>query len=314
MKACNSLNYLFVAIFVVMSSCVTTVKFPVRHKPEITLNEEKPKILFVSNFDPAKLNLKNKKETEIYYSGAGNVISGLFETFNEDSNIEFENCEFSVKTIADSLYQNTSNPGYIKFVCEQNEASYLLVMDTFAVFFNSQMDESQNDFDTDDGSTELKFRDFTVVVQVDFLLYNKEEKLIHSCTLEETKHHKTRPVLISWIEITPAVKKAGENIDEAARSIGVKYRAKFYGNIENVTRNYYADKDFREVKSFMVNNDWIKAREALLLMTKMENPDIPQKKVAHNLGVVYEALGDFESSNYWYQKSGNSNLNAFQIK
>jgi hypothetical protein len=305
---------LFAAIFVVVSSCVSTVNIPVLHQPEITLNEEKPKIIFISNFDPARLNLKNEKEREIYYSGAGNVFTGLLETFKQDSNIVFENCASSVKTMADSLYQNSSNPGYIKYVCEQNEASYLLVMDTFVVFFNSNIDESGDDFDTGDDSDELKFRDFTVVVQVDFLLYNKEEKLINGCALEETKHHKSRPVLISWIEITPAVKKAGDNIDKAARSIGVKYRAKFYGNIENVTRNYYADKDFREVKSFMINNDWIKAREALLLMTKSENPDISQKKVAHNLGVVYEALGDIESSDYWYQKSGNSNINAFQIK
>jgi hypothetical protein len=34
-------------------------------------------------------------------------------------------------------------------------------------------------------------------------------------------------------------------------------------------------------------------------------PGIPQQKVAHNLGVVYEAQGDFESADYWYKKSDN---------
>jgi len=314
MKAFLNLCHLAFVILFAGTSCVTTVNFPVRHQPEIILMEEKPKIIYANNFDPAKLNLDNQKETDVYYSGVENVLTGLLETYNEDKNIEFESCDLSIKIIADSLYQNSSKADYVKYICNENEATHLLVMDTFTVFFDSHIDDSQDDFDSDDGSKELKFRDFSVIVRVEFSLYNKDGKLINRSTIAETKHHKTRPVLIRWIEITPAIKKAGENIDKAARSIGVKFRAKFYENIENVTRQYYAGSDFKEVQQYMVNKDWIRAREALLLMSKSGNPDIPQNKVAYNLSVVYEALGDFESSYYWNKKSGNKNLNAFRIQ
>lgn len=144
MKTSVNAIYLFVLIFFVGTSCVTTISFPVRYASEISLTEEKPKIVYVNNFDPSKLNLDNEKETEVYYSGAGNVLIGLLETFNEDKNMEFVN-------------------------------------------------------------------------------------------------------LIRWIEITPAIKKAGKNVDIAAKSIGVKYRAKFYGNIENVTRKYYSEKILKKL-------------------------------------------------------------------
>lgn len=64
----------------------------------------------------------------------------------------------------------------------------------------------------------------------------------------------------------------------------------------------------------MANKDWIKARESLLLMAKSANPDIPQKKVAYNLGIVYEALGDSKSSDYWYEKSVSNNQDVFPSK
>jgi hypothetical protein len=64
----------------------------------------------------------------------------------------------------------------------------------------------------------------------------------------------------------------------------------------------------------MENKDWIKARETLLIMTESANTEIPQKKVAHNLGVVYEALGDFESSDYWYKKSDHFGMKTFPLQ
>ena len=305
-------NYLFVLLFFLGTSCVTTVKIPVRYQAEIKLKEANPKILFVNNFDPESLNLKKKEETDVYTSGVAQVIMGLQQTFNEDEKIEFVKCEPSTKSIADSLYENSSNPDYIKFVCKENDVSYILAMDNFTISFNSYINEDEDDFDED--SNDLKFREFTVVVDVNFKLYDSEGKLINNSVVQQTKHHKSRLVLIRWIELTPAVKKAGKNVDIAAKSIGVKYRAKFYDNIADVPRNYYAGKDFKEVKQFMQNKDWTKARNALLNMTKMENPDVPQKKVAHNLGVVYEAMGDFNSADYWYNKSGRTPFNNFPMQ
>ena len=311
MKTRIHTKYLFVLLFFLGTSCVTTVNIPVRYQPEIKLTEANPKILFVNQFDPESLNLKNEKETNVYASGVEQVILGLQQTFNEDENIEFVNCEPSIKIIADSLYKNSSNPDYIKFLCKDNGASHLLELDNFTIFFDSNINEDEDDFDSDDDSNELKIREFTVVIDAGFKLYDAEGKLINNSVVQETRHHKSRLVLIQWIELTPSVKKAGKNVDIAAKSIGVKYRAKFYQNIVNSPRNYYAGKDFKEVKKFIMSKDWIKAREALLIMAETDNQDISQKKVAHNLGVVYEALGDFNSSDYWYNKSGNNMLNNF---
>ena len=120
--------------------------------------------------------------------------------------------------------------------------------------------------------------------------------------VEEIKHHKSRLVLIDWITISPSVSKAGKNVDLVSYSVGRKYRGKFYPGTDYVDRQCYTGKIFKEANKFIKNGDWENARKVLLKMTESNDPKISQEKVAHNLSIVYEALGDIESSKNWDSK------------
>lgn len=296
---------MYLLALLLITSCVTVVEFPVKHPPEIRLSEENPSFVYINSYDPARLDLNDDKKMEVYNSGIKNIQLGLVDAFLEDEKYEFVVCQPAIQQKADSLFQSSSNLEYAKFICSEYAASHLLEMDTLNLHFNSHIIESEDDMDDEDGSKEIKFRSFTVTVEAGFKLYDKDGKLFNQSTVKKSKHHKTRPVLIQWIELTPSIKKAGKNVNLLTKSMGNNYRGKFYPNLEMISRTYYGGKDFKEVRPFMENKEWHKARDALLLMAESDNPSISQKQVAHNLSIVYKALGDNKASKYWLRKSGN---------
>jgi hypothetical protein len=305
MKAHIYLMCLFV-VLLITPSCLTVVKFQVKHPPELKLAKENSRFVYINTYDLAELNLSDEKKITVYNSGIKNVQLGLEETFLEDTKIEFVVCNSAIKQKADSLFQSSTNPDYTKFICDEYEATHLLELDSFDMFFNSHIiEDSEDDMDDEDGSKEIKFRSFTVTVEVDFKLFSKDGKLFNRSTIKKSKHHKSRPILIQWIELTPSVKKAGKNVNLLSKSIGINYRGRFYPNLENVSRDYYGGKDFKEIRPLIENKEWHKAKDALLLMIESNDSSISQKQVAHNLYVVYKALGDNKASNYWLIKSGN---------
>jgi hypothetical protein len=288
------LIYILVVMVFIISSCSSVIQIPVYNPPEITINDENNTIAIINNFEVGELNLQNPKEIEVYNSGIRNLISGLTDSISDDDKLRFIVCDSLIKMKADNIYSTDSFSRYSEFICREHSASGLLVINDFEIFF----DHTDNYDEMEEG--EVTTRDFSIGIQVGFKLYNKNGELIKSSNVDESKIHKSRPVLIKWISIDPSVKKAGENVDAVSFAVGRKYRGKFYPGINYYNKQYYTGKVFKEANQFMIKGDWENAKKALLKMAESSDPKIPQEKVAHNLSIVYEALGDVESSKKWY--------------
>lgn len=278
------LIYILVFIVFITLSCSSVVKIPVNNPPEITINDENKTVVIINDFEIDELSLKNPEETEVYNSGVRNLIRGLTDSISADDNLRFIACDSLIKVKADSIYSTDSFPDYSEFICREHSASNLLAINHFEIFF----DHTDNYDEMEEG--EVTTRDYSLGIVAGFELYNSNGVLIKSSSVDESKLHKSRPVLIKWISIDPAVKKAGKNVDIVSFEVGKKYRGKFYPSINYNYKQYYTGKVFKESNKFIEKGDWGNARKLLLKMTESTDPKIPQEKVAHNLSVVNEAL------------------------
>ncbi|HSO88766.1 MAG TPA: DUF6340 family protein [Draconibacterium sp.] len=284
----------FVFIIFITSSCSSVIQIPVNTPPEITIKDENKTVVIINDINIEELNLQNPKEIEVYNSGIRNLIIALTDSISDDEKLRFVVCDSLIKAKADSMYSTDSFPGYSEFVCREHSASNLLVLNHFEIFFDHT--DNYDETDEDDVTT----RDYSLGIVAGFALHNSSGALIKSSIVDEMKHHKSRPVLIKWISIDPSVKKAGKNVDLVSYELGRKYRGKFYPSINYDYKQYYTGKVFKEANQFMKKGDWENAKKALLKMAASSDPQIPQEKVAHNLSIVYEALGDVESSKKRY--------------
>jgi hypothetical protein len=283
--------YILVFIVILTSSCSTIIQIPVKFPPEFTFDDENKTVVIINNFDVSALNLANPGQIDVYNSGVENLIIGLTDSVSESDDIKFIVCDSLVKIEADRMFSTDTFPDYKVLICSKHSASKLLVINNFEIFINKS-DNYDDSFEPDDVTS----RDFYLGVRAGFDLFSNNGKLIESSTVEEIKHHKSRVVLIDWFTITPSVSRAGKNVDLVSYSVGRKYRGKFYPGTDYVDRHYYTGKIFKESKSFIKNGDWENARKVLLKMTESTDPKISQEKVAHNLSVVYEALGNIDSA------------------
>ena len=289
MKAC----WIYILVFIVIttSSCSSIIQIPVKYPPEFTFDGENKTVVIINNFDVSALNLDNPVQIDVYNSGVRNLIVGLTDSVSKNDDIKFIVCDSLVKIEADSIFSTDTLPDYKALICSEHSASNLLVINNFEIFI-THSENYDDDFEPDDVTS----RDFYLGIRAGFELFNNRGKLIESSNVEEIKHHKSRLVLIDWITISPSVSKAGKNVDLVSYSVGRKYRGKFYPGTDYVDRQFYTGKIFKEANKFIKNGDWENARKVLLKMTESTDPKISQEKVAHNLSIVYEALGDTGSS------------------
>lgn len=279
------------------SSCISYLQLSKTYPPEIRLHNGIKSIQYISGYDFTKLDFDNEKRMGVYASGLDMIKDGLQKSFeiNEDY-LLFVN-DSIVRKRALNAFPLQMSPDSVKQFCRMNSSDLLLVLDTYDIYYDKEIERYQ-----DDDGEKRKEAHYYLVVQAGFSLYENSGSLIDRSYLKLDQYIDSRDVIALNLAIRPSFANKQNEVDRMSFDIGRGYIDKFYPYTVPETRMYYTSNDFSEVTPYMMSKDWGKAIKLLLPMADSDNKKL-SKRAAHNLAVAYEGLGEMERVDYWMERA-----------
>ncbi len=298
MKTIIKTSVLLILISFSVSSCFTYVLIEKSVPPEIILSKAKNSIAFINKYDYTLPDASREKEQSVIRTGVTQVIEGLKTSLTYNEQIDLYIIDTLVTGKALKNFSDTITADSVRDICRNNNSSLLLVLETFDPRFD--WDTEVEEFD--DGS-KSRTNNFYLIITAGLSLYSSVGELIDRSMISRSELYKSRTALTGIIAFTPSLAKAEDDVRILARMVGEDYTKKFYPATESVNRKILLGKDFLEVASYCHEGNWGKALELLKPLADSPDPGIA-RKAAHNLSVVYEAIGDDKASEYWMKISG----------
>lgn len=301
--ALSKINYLTIAITLacLLSSCVSTLKFTRTLPREIDIDRYAGTFQYISFYDASKLDYNNKKRIGIHTSGVKIVESGILRSFNKINDFEIFPFDSAVEGNSLSTLPEPLNVDSVKYFCSFRNTPLLLALEAFDIFYRKETRREKND----EGESERK-ADYYLVVKAGLSLYDSAGYLINRSEIYNEEYVSTSNVIALGASIRPSYSNKQKNVDRLAIGIGESYLDKYFPCEKVESRLYYTPKYFSEITPYISQGVYEKAIEMLIPYTYSEDKKIT-KRATHNLGVLYEALGNMEESDYWMAKSKDLN-------
>jgi len=288
---------LLLTLTVNLNSCISFFNFTKISPPEIDIKNDDRSFQYISLYDETNLDFDNEKRIEVYNSGVKTLQKGLQESFIADSNFSLSLKNITQEQLSFPFTNEQLTPEIISNICLINSTSFLLVLESYDINYEKTIEKIENE----DGENE-KIANYYLVVSADFSVYNNKGLLIDKSTSVQKKFIDSREVIALNIAIRPFYSTKKEEINELSYEIGFNYINKYYPSKQIESRMYYSHKAFAKAKPYIKNENWLEAINIILPFANAADPKI-SKKAAHNLSVLYEAIGDMAKSDYWYNKS-----------
>jgi hypothetical protein len=288
---------IFVLFIIVLfnTSCYTYVSFVKSSPPEIILEEPKNSIAFINSFDYTIPDENTKNENDVYQSGITEIIEGFKTLFAENEQIDFHIIDTLSRGKAQTGFSDTLSAYWVKDICRTNNFSMLLVLETFKIGINSEVEESE----------ESNTANYYLIETAGLSLYSSSGDLIDRSTVGRSLLYKSRWALGGIAIFEPSIYKAEKDIRYLAKFVAEDYVNKFYPGTETVHGKIYTGTELNEAADYCKGQNWDKAIELLKPLAMSPDPKI-SGKAAYNLSVAYEATGNDRASELWLQKSGKS--------
>ena len=281
--------FVCITILFLNTGCYTYIQMPKIVPPEIMLEENEKTVQLVDFFDVSKLgDLYNEKHFSVYETGIENLKNGFEESFEKNEDYNLFVYDSVQKGHAHNRLPKTLSEDSIKLFCVINNTAILLALESFNIFFDKEIEES------DDG----KVANYSLVVEAGLSLYDSSGHVINRSEIYLDKFIDSRNVIVLNMAFRPSYKKNQETIDKLSFKIGNNYINKFYPSEVIELKLIYLNKEFDEVIPYIKQYNWEKTIELLKPITESDNKKIAGK-AAHNLSVAYEGAGDIENSTYW---------------
>lgn len=261
-------------------SCTTPVYMNRTLPPQITLESQPARIIFMNHFNYQN-NASTKEKHETAYK------TGIEEFALALVNFEAPENPMAVITL-DSLTCKSQNDTIcpkpdISSLCRSNNAEFLLSLDSLCYYFNNEVIREEND----DGSVS-KTKDFYLTSLYYLTLYDTAGNAMDKTYIENSTYYSSRPTLGALITFRPNLAKAIDKITLLARESGSDYMGQFYPSFErNVMRNLYTGKTFSEANSLIKSGNYNEAIIRLQELTITLKPKLAEK-AQHNLEVAIE--------------------------
>ncbi len=291
-------NILYFLIILLNIQCTAYMPISKELPPEIEVDEKENTIQLINFYDFNKLDFNNEKKIKVFITGANKMIEGLEKSFAADSHFNLYVSDSLKNGNMKCQSQALLNKDSIELFCLEKHISLLLTLDEFDISLHKEMEVEENE---DGSKSRTAHYELNVVAAIS--LYNSSGEIINRSRLREAEHYKSRSVISGLLAVGPSLARAGDEVNSLAKSMGEGYINKFYPTTISEQRYYYTGKKFSEVTPYIKNFDWQKAIEFLLPLAKSNDTKLA-RKAAHNLSVVYEALGNYNEAEFWLQKSG----------
>ncbi|MBN2612546.1 MAG: hypothetical protein JXB00_13400 [Bacteroidales bacterium] len=293
----NTKNYLaFCLLLFLASSCFSYLSIPVNYSPEIDLKENENSIQYISLYDPSQLDFENEKRIGVYASGSERVKDGLQKAFKENKDFTIYFAETVVRGLANNSFPEPLDSLTVKEYCALNNTSLLLALEAFDVSYNKEVEEATND-----EGKKVRTAHYYLVVRPGLSLYDSTGLLVHRSSDALEKYIDSREAIILDIAIRPSFANKQKEVDDMAFEIGNSYASKFYARTISEQRKYFTGKAFEKITPLIKSQKYEQAIDLLLPMTKSADWKTAMR-ACQNLGVAYEALGDYENADMWYAK------------
>jgi hypothetical protein len=274
----------YVFSVLLFSSCSTSIYLTRTVSPEIIPDNQPARVVFSNQFDYlSNPGIKDKHEIA-YQTG----IHQFAQTLAKDSLHENPVVIFSIDTIgkikpSEKLYNNQMPEDEIKTICQTNDATFLLSLDSLRLHFEW---ETIRDEDPDGSVSKEKY--FYLFGNYYVSLYDSSGGLFKRTLLEKSMLYTSRPTLSGLITIQPNFANGLEKIKKLAIEAGLEYINMFYPSVETFDKKtLYGGKYFEETNLLIKQQECDKAIELLIEMTNSPKTKLAMK-ARHNLSVAQE--------------------------
>jgi len=272
-------------ILIIAFSCAATLEFTKTGLREIDLKNNDSIVLYVNLFDISQLDFDNDKRVGVYASGIKKIEAGLVQSLKGKHGFElYTNGEHKGKALHNLAEQ--LSPDTINFFCSFNKTPLLLALEAYDISFNKRLKTEENE----EGKDQRK-ADYYLVVKAGLSLYDSTGLELDRTEMQLEEYIATRDVIALGAAFRPSYSNKKKEVDRMSMNIGRCYIDKYFISHSRESKMYYTGKYFKEITPYIENGEWEKAIDLLLPLANSNNPKIA-KKTAHNLDVLYEALGD----------------------
>ncbi len=279
-----------------LASCTQLVEFSKTLPAEIVLPEGEQKILFLSRYDTSLVQYEDSADARVLKDSYRELLDGVAVEFEKLSQFQL----IPSDTIAGGQwFRYTEDIAFADSMAIADLQSrypqhYLLTLDLFNIALVPYEVLVSDDYVYETWS-------YDIISEAAFTLRDPGGQLIDQVFLDipDEVRYRNRA---AFVIVHPTLKEFSPKAASLSRDLGRSY-VQLYSDVPaNVTREFYNGRELNESADLMAKKQWPQARDLLTPLTKHKNSRIAAK-AAFNLSVVYEALGDQQASDYWFEKA-----------
>lgn len=292
----NILQWMLILISVVaLPSCMSYMPYSKRLPPEIELNSAAaPRAALVSRFDISRLDFNQNKKNQAFAHGANHLLESLESKLNRDGRIRVARVD---SIISGELWFSDPprmDSGLVVSLCRAQSATHLLALESFyANLYQERVEVEKGP----GGKSKTAF--YNLELTAGIALYDATGAVVYRKPLAREMFYESRPVESGLLAIGPSMGNAGTQVNRLAEELAEDLLVKFYPSHVVVDGFYYTGKAFAAVTPHIINQNWDKAIELLLPLTKAKKKKTAGR-AAYNLYFVYDFMGDREQAEYWH--------------
>ena len=194
----------------------------------------------------------------------------------------------------------------VEEICEKNKSNALIVIEGFNTSTSRKVIARSNSEDEGDGKPidGVFDSDLSITVTVDWRIYYPvERKIIDFYIGQKNSSFKSegstaRRARRNLPEVDPI-------IEEMAYELGMQFGGRLFPSKVTLKRTYYSfgSSELKLASENMKKQEYEKAIKNLLASFNLSYNQTLQGKLAYNLAVAHEAMGDFEKAIYWVNRA-----------
>ncbi|MDH3709729.1 MAG: DUF6340 family protein [Cyclobacteriaceae bacterium] len=278
-----------------LGSCTQLVEFSKTLPAEIVLPEGKQKIIFLSRYDTSMVQYDDSADARVIKDSYRELLDGVAVEFDKLSQFEL----IISDTIAGGQwFRYTEDIAFtdsaaIEELQKRHSDHFLLTLDLFNIDLVPYESLLAGGFDYETWS-------YDIICEAALTLRDPGGQVIDQVFLDIPDEVRYRHKA-SFVIVHPTLKEFTPKAATLSRDLGRSYVQLYSDMPATVIREFYNGRELNESADLIAKKQWPQARELLIPLTKHKNTRIAAK-AALNLSVVYEALGDQQASDYWYEK------------
>ncbi|TRX56299.1 hypothetical protein FNH22_16810 [Fulvivirga sp. M361] len=248
----------------------------------------------VSLYDTSKLDFNQDKKRQVYKDAYLSMTDNLLNSLSKDLGLP---TGFNQLYGYDSLLSDT----LIEDLTDTLDNDMLVIVQSFDLERDKEVVVTE-----DEDGDKVRTAYYTLICKSEIICVNANREVVFNRSIHASDLIDERSVLSGLLAIGPSVGNHGKTANKLAKNVASQFLGIFFPSQILITRTYYSAKDLKGVKPLFKAQDWLQAEKFLLDLWDKKDPEL-EKKIAHNLALVYEAKGNMVEYKKWVARGKKPN-------